>query len=85
MNRYLRRILRLGQKIPMLLLLGVLGGTRRLFVPANEHGLPVPRYYWSKFLNEHRSCFRGHALEVGTNAGVLWLGGGRGDHPGGCP
>jgi hypothetical protein len=40
-----------------------------------QRGLPVVRYYWAQFLNEHRDDIRGRALEIGTTETIRHYGG----------
>jgi SAM-dependent methyltransferase len=40
-----------------------------------QRGLPIVRYYWAQFLEEHRGVVHGHCLEVGTTATIRHHGG----------
>lgn len=41
-----------------------------------ERGEPVIRYYWHRFLDDHRADIRGAGLEIGTTQTLVRLGGG---------
>jgi SAM-dependent methyltransferase len=38
-------------------------------------GTPIPRFYWNDFLTQHRNAFRGHGIEVGSDATIRRIGG----------
>jgi GT2 family glycosyltransferase len=40
-----------------------------------QHGTPVVRYYWTRFLERYRADIRGAALEIGTTSTVRHYGG----------
>jgi len=40
-----------------------------------QHGTPVVRFYWARFLEQHRSDIRGAALEIGTTLTLRQYGG----------
>jgi SAM-dependent methyltransferase len=39
-----------------------------------QRGTPVVRWYWSRFVHEHRSDIRGRALEIGTTSTLVQYG-----------
>jgi SAM-dependent methyltransferase len=40
-----------------------------------QHGTPIVRYYWARFLEKYRSDIRGAALEIGTTVTIRRYGG----------
>jgi glycosyltransferase involved in cell wall biosynthesis/SAM-dependent methyltransferase len=40
-----------------------------------QHGTAIVRYWWARYLEQHQSDIRGHALEVGTTATIRQYGG----------
>lgn len=50
---------------------------RRLqpFGAGRQEHLSIIRYYWADFLEQHRSDFRGRALEIGETATIRYYGG----------
>ena len=40
-----------------------------------QRGTPIVRYYWNRFLKEHKQDVRGRALEIGTTATLYRYGG----------
>ncbi|HSK16951.1 MAG TPA: methyltransferase domain-containing protein [Gaiellaceae bacterium] len=40
-----------------------------------QHGLPIVRYYWARFLDEQRAVIHGRGLEVGSTSTIREYGG----------
>jgi SAM-dependent methyltransferase len=47
----------------------------RPLADGRQHGIPIVRHYWGRFLDRHRAAIRGCGLEIGTTATIRRYGG----------